>query len=72
MIKEIREAIRQGKIVALEENRRTGKVSIQVFDDSSSLQLAHHAGADTPEKLESASEVLFITDLYEPTPIYQI
>ena len=72
MIKEIKEAVRGGKIVALEENRRTGKVSVRVFDDSSSLLFAYFAGADTPEKLESAPEVLFISEIYEPAPIYQI
>ena len=72
MIKEIKEAIRQGKIVALEENRRTGEVSVRVFDDSRSLLFAYFAGIDTPEKLESAPEVLFIRDIYEPAPIYQI
>jgi len=72
MIKEIKEAIRKGKMVALEENRRTGKVSFRVFDDSSSLQLAYFTGADTPEKLESAPEVLFIRETYEPVPVHQI
>ncbi|XOB41737.1 MAG: hypothetical protein ACKKMS_03415 [Candidatus Nealsonbacteria bacterium] len=72
MIEEIESAIKEGKIVALEEDRRTGELSIHTFDDDRSLLLAYFAGADTSEKFEYTPRVLFIKEIYEPEPIHQI
>ena len=69
--KEMLDALNQGKIIALEEDRKTGEIKFGgAYETDNFAALAY--SADNPAQAECLPKVFFVKGVYRLSPNYQL